>query len=119
MKSLVWFHDEIPKYLLWPSEEGDTHRMGKRNGMEEEVPGADLCRVQLLSNSSPQHQPEISQALEDLGLPESVQSCLHPQMGDLVPKRTWKCFKSSDHPFPTQEKDQVCPCRIVTQTQEG
>lgn len=81
--------------------------------MEEEVPGADLCRVQLLSNSSPQHQPEISQVLEDLGLPESMQSCLHPQMGDLIPKKTWKCFKNSGHPFPTQQKDQVCPCRIV------
>lgn len=39
-----------------------------------------------------------------------MQSCIHPQTGDLVPKRTWKCFKSSNRPFPTQQKDQLCPC---------
>lgn len=54
MNSLIWFHDQVPKYLLWHSEEGDTHRMGKRNGIEEE--GQELMpKLFLVLNSAGSH----------------------------------------------------------------
>lgn len=110
-----------PKHLLWHREEGDTHRMGQRNGVEEEgqefMPKLFLvlssagshCCPTVLPNTS-QTYPEIPQALEVLGFPEAVQSCIHPEMGDLVPTRTWKNFRNPNHPFPTRQKDQLCPC---------
>lgn len=64
------------------------------------------CCPTALPNSSRKY-PKL---LDGLGLPEAVQSCIHPQMGDLFPKRAWKNFKSPNHPSPTQQQDQLCPC---------